>query len=138
MTNRNKAKGDTEERAVLAILRAGGFPHAERTRAGRAEDQGDIFLDNEVGLAPSIIAQCKNVATPNWTAWLGELDDQRRHSKAVHAFLTWKRSRPGGKPPHRLAIMPLDMFTRLLREAGYGDPLEKGCGAAEIEARHDG
>lgn len=135
MTNRNKAKGDTEERAVLAILRAAGFPHAERTRAGRAEDQGDIFLDNAVGLAPSVIAQVKNVATPNWTAWLGELDDQKRRSKAVHAFLTWKRSRPGGKPPHRLAIMPLADYAQLLREAGYGDPLEIDSAPTQTEVK---
>lgn len=125
MSNPNKRKGDQEERDVLAILRANGFPHAERTRPGRMEDQGDIFVTRTTGLAPGVVAQCKNVRTPVWSEWLAQLANQKAASGALVAFLTHKITRRGGKPPIRLAVMELDAFTDLLRAAGHGDPLDK-------------
>lgn len=123
MAHPNKRKGDQEERDVLAILRAAGFPHAERTRPGRMEDHGDIFVTRTQGLAPGVIAQVKNVRTPVWSEWLVQLANQKTRSGALVAFLTHRITRPGGKPPLRLAVMPLDEFTHLLRAAGYGtDP----------------
>ncbi|QIP39683.1 hypothetical protein G9444_2439 [Rhodococcus erythropolis] len=41
----------------------------------------------------------------------------------------------GGKPPHRLAIMPLADYAQLLREAGYGDPLEIDSAPTETEVK---
>lgn len=125
MTNRNKARGDAEERAVLAILRNNGFPHAERTRPGRLEDQGDIFVTRTTGLTPGVIAQTKNVRTPVWSEWMEQLAQQKARSGALIAFLTHRITRRGGKPPIRLAIMPLDEFCTLLRMAGHGDTLEE-------------
>lgn len=123
MTNPNKRKGDQEERDVLGILRASGFPHAERTRAGRREDQGDIFLDVQLGLAPGVVCQVKNVKTPDWSGWCRDLAEQKRLSGAAHAFLSVKRSRPG-KPPLRLAVVELDDYLTMVREAGYGTEIE--------------
>ena len=125
MTNRNKARGDTEERAVLAILRANGFPHAERTRPGRMEDCGDIFVTRTTGLAPGVIAQVKAVKTPVWSEWVEQLANQKARSGALIAFLTHKIIRRGGRQPIRLAIMPMDEFCTLLRMAGHGDTLEE-------------
>ncbi|WP_343466371.1 hypothetical protein AAI421_14550 [Rhodococcus aetherivorans] len=125
MTNRNKARGDAEERAVLAILRNNGFPHAERTRPGRLEDQGDIFVTRTTGLAPGVIAQTKNVRTPVWSEWMEQLAQQKARSGALIAFLTHKIVRRGGRSPIRLAIMPLDDFCTLLRAAGHGDTPEE-------------
>lgn len=113
MTNRNKAKGDKYERDILNLCRAAGFTWAERTRPGRREDEGDIHL------APGLIAQVKDVATPNWRAWLGELQDQIRCARARHGILVVKRRGTAGRQPLHLAVMPLDAMLDLLREAGW-------------------
>ena len=115
MTNRMKAKGDTYERYVLAIVRRLGFPQAERTRPGRREDEGDIHL------APGVIAQCKDVTQVNWRDWLAELEQQRRCARADHGVLVVKRRGVGGRPPLNLAVMPLEHMLRLLCDAGWGD-----------------
>lgn len=110
MANRMKAKGDREEIAVERIIQA-KFPDAKRTRAGRRDDEGDI-------LVPSADAtvQVKAVKTPQWTTWLEELADQKRHSGMATAFLSVKRSRPG-KSPLRLAVMPLEDMLDLIERA---------------------
>lgn len=107
MANRNKARGDIEERAVEKILQ-GTFPDAKRTRAGRREDEGDILI-------PSVGATCqvKNVKTPVWSEWIDGLAAQKAASGMSVAFLSVKRSRPG-KAPLRLAVMPLDEMLELL------------------------
>ena len=111
MANRMKEKGMREERAVLELMREQGFD-AERTRAGRKEDQGDI-------LAPNVSVQVKDVKTPDWSKWVQDLADQKGHAKAEVAFLSVKRSRPG-KSPLRLGVMELGDLLELVRRAGYG------------------
>ena len=115
MTNRLKAKGDQYERDVLKIARRSGFPFAERTRPGRREDEGDIHL------APDVIVQCKDAATPRWREWLAELNAQRLLARSAHGVLVVKRRGSGGRPPIHLAVMPLDDMLRLLCDCGYGD-----------------
>lgn len=107
MANRLKEKGMREEREVEKIVHS-RFPDAKRTRAGRREDEGDI-------LVPSADAtiQVKDVKTPQWSAWIDGLAEQKRNSGASTAFLSVKRSRPG-KSPLRLAVMPLEDFLDLL------------------------
>lgn len=110
MANPNKRRGDSEERAVERIIQ-GRFPDAKRTRAGRREDEGDL-------LSPQgdFTCQVKAVKTPQWSQWLEELADQKRHSGMATAFLSVKRSRPG-KSPLRLAVMPLEDMLELLERA---------------------
>lgn len=116
MTNTNKAKGDRYERDVLTLARRQGFPFAERTRPGRREDQGDIWL------APGLIIQAKDQKTPAWRDWLAELETQRLVARADHGILVVKRRGTGGRSPLNLAVMPLDSMLRLLCESGWGDP----------------
>ncbi|GAA4756184.1 hypothetical protein [Gordonia alkaliphila] len=113
MTNRQKAKGDQYERDILALARAAGFTWAERTRPGRREDEGDIHL------APGVILQTKDVATPQWRTWLTELANQITAARARHGIIVLKRRGAGGRPPLHLAVMPLDAMLELLREAGW-------------------
>lgn len=113
MANPNKNKGDKYERDILAACHAAGFPWAQRTRPGRREDEGDIHL------TPGVILQTKDVATPNWRAWLTELADQIRCARARHGILVVKRRGAGGRPPLHLAVMPLPAMLELLREAGW-------------------
>lgn len=123
MPNAMKAKGDREERAVLEIIRPNGFPDAERTRAGRMEDQGDIHMCWETSIAPGVICAVKDTKVINWSQFLGELDEQLKHSGADVGFLSLKRSRPG-KAPLRVAALPLEDMLYLLRMAGYGTPID--------------
>lgn len=114
-----KDKGDREERAVRDILRANGFPGCERTRAGYTRDAGDLHA------SPGVIVQVKDVKTPDWTKWTTQLADQKCVADADVAFISLKRPRPG-KPPLRLAILPLDEMLPILRRAGYGTPITEG------------
>lgn len=115
MTNRQKARGDQYERDILAVAHKSGFPFAERTRPGRKEDQGDIHM------APGLIVQCKDQKTPEWRAWLAELEKQRIEARAEYGVLVVKRRGAGGRPPLHLAVMSLDDMLRLLCDAGWGD-----------------
>lgn len=110
MANPNKVRGDNEERAVEKIVQE-KFPDAKRTRAGRREDEGDLISPKG-----DFTCQVKAVKTPQWSTWLDELADQKRHSGASTAFLSVKRSRPG-KSPLRLAVMPLGDMLELLERA---------------------
>ena len=99
-----------EERAVEKIIQA-KFPDAKRTRAGRREDEGDLLSSQG-----DFTCQVKSVKTPQWSQWLEELADQKRHSGMATAFLSVKRSRPG-KSPLRLAVMPLEDMLDLIERA---------------------
>ena len=110
MVNANKVRGDREEREVERIVRE-YFPDAKRTRAGRREDCGDV-----VSPGGDWTCQVKAVKTPQWSEWLEDLADQKRHSGMSTAFLSVKRSRPG-KSPLRLAVMALEDYLELLERA---------------------
>lgn len=118
-----KAKGDRYERDIREWLRANGFPGCERTKAGYERDGGDLHLDPVIGVGPGVIAQCKDVRTPVWTEWMDGLRAQVVEARAQVGVLVWKRPRPGKAPLH-LAVMPLEEFSRLLRMAGFGEPIE--------------
>ncbi|ORL06447.1 hypothetical protein [Prescottella equi] len=117
MPNPNKLRGDRAERAVRDYLRANGFPHCERTRAGYTRDAGDLHP------APGLTVQVKDRAQYAWPEWLRQLDEQRDEAKADHAVLVVKR-RGLGDPGNWLAVMPLAAIARLLRDAGYGHDVE--------------
>lgn len=73
MTGRSsKAKGAGAEVAVVNYLRAGGFPYAERRRAGASADTGDI-----VGVSPGLVLEVKNHARLAIPEWLKQLDEER-------------------------------------------------------------
>lgn len=115
MPNPQKRKGDAWERAVAKALQSHGYPHAERTRAGWDDDRGDI------NAAPGLVFQCKDQASKRWSTWLEELDEQIGNAKADHGVLIVKQK---GVPDasQALAVMTLAQWTRLARQAGYGDP----------------
>jgi hypothetical protein len=123
MTNRNKVKGDRFEREHIDFARGNGFPGAERTRAGYERDGGDGHLDPTVGMSPGVISQCKNWASTNWRKWLADLEDQIRNAGAEFGFLVIKR-RGIADPGEQLAVMKVKHIMRLLRRAGYGQPLD--------------
>lgn len=119
MTNANKAKGDRYEREIESFCREAGFADAQRTRAGRREDQGDIHLAF-AGPAPSVVIQTKDVVQVDWRGWLTELTEQTSQAGADHGVLVVKRRGRGATKPLHLAVMPFDAMLQLLKAAGYG------------------
>lgn len=124
MPNPNKIKGDRFEAILRDYFRTAGFFRAAKTKAGYERDAGDIHLDPLVGIGPGVICQAKNVATPRWSEWLAGLEKQITEARAEYGFIAWKR-RGIAKPEQQLAVMPMDQFVRLLRDAGFGQPLEE-------------
>lgn len=120
-----KAKGDRFEIALRDYLRNHGFPWTERTRAGYARDHGDLHL------SPGLIVQAKNRARLCWSEWFTQLAQQRADAGAAHAVLVVRR--PGiARPEDALAVMRVADMARLLRDAGYGEPLHDDQTAAGV------
>ena len=72
MSSPNKRKGDVAERAVrdLATSR---YPGSFKTRAGFNDDLGDVIVSHPAG---RLVLQVKDVASPSWKSWRGQLADQ--------------------------------------------------------------
>jgi len=128
MTSTQKAKGDRFEAAVRDHCRDHGFPWTERTRAGYERDHGDLHLTP----GPGAILQAKNCRTWRLAEWATELAEQQEASGAEHAALVVKRPRVGD-PGKAYAVLELDALLRLLRAAGYGEPLANALTCAPIE-----
>jgi hypothetical protein len=122
MTSSQKRKGDTWEAAVRDYLQTHGFPWTERTRAGYERDWGDLHLVP----TRAVIAQAKNHQRIDLPGWLDELAHQVTESGAAHGFLAVKR-RGVGDPGRSYAVLEVAALARLLREAGYGSPLDDRC-----------
>ncbi|WP_148223477.1 hypothetical protein [Segniliparus rotundus] len=111
-----KQKGDRAEREAGRIAGASGFPWWERMKAGAERDRGDLTL------CPYVIAQvkdCKRISIPEW---LRQLAQQKRNARADVAVLVVKHSIPG-KAPVWSMILPYQEGLRLLRQAGWGEPV---------------
>lgn len=121
MSNPHKDRGDRFENAVRDYVQSRGFPWTERTRAGYARDWGDLHLEP---ITRAVIAQCKNHNRLTFPEWLVQLRQQVARAGARHGFLVVKR-RGVSDPGRSLAVMELEQLLALLREAGYGDPLEE-------------
>lgn len=116
MTSRSKAKGSGAERSVVEHLRANGFPHAERRLAGDSKDRGDIAG------APGIVFEVKNCERTELGAWLDEAVVEQANDGADYGVV-WHKRRGRGDAGAWYATMPAAQLVRLLRQAGYGEPL---------------
>lgn len=115
--NRPKIKGTAGESAVVKWLCENGHPHAERRALQGAADKGDI-----AGL-PGVMIEVKNVKADMWGKWLAETEIETRNAKADVGMLV--RKRVGRSDPGQwFAVMNLETANRLLRLAGFGDPVE--------------
>jgi hypothetical protein len=103
----NKRKGDTFERDVVAVLRAHGFPHAERVlRLGAHEDRGDV--DGLVGFH----VDCKNQKRHDFAGWLDAC--KREACDGVIPVVVVKRRL---KPiADAYVVLELGAFADLIRE----------------------
>ncbi|MGW5430401.1 hypothetical protein ACWET9_24795 [Streptomyces sp. NPDC004059] len=85
MTNKNKAKGSSWERAIVEHLKAAGWPFAERRLAGSNKDRGDIA--GVVG----VVIEAKNTATRKLPEWIDETEVERVNDGAWLGVVWHKR-----------------------------------------------
>lgn len=113
-----RQKGTLAETAFVKYLIAHGFPHAERRALHGTEDKGDIT--GTVGLAWEL----KNHKTYNIPAWMKETQVEADNAKADYGLLVVKPNRIGvDNVADWWVVLPARDAVKLLREAGYGDPL---------------
>jgi hypothetical protein len=114
--SRSKAKGTAWETAICRLLAAEGFPHAERRALKGTADRGDI-----AGIAGWVV-EAKNCARTELAAWLDEASAEQANDGAAYAAV-WHHRRGKASPADGFVTMTGATFIRLLRQAGYGDPL---------------
>lgn len=111
MTNPQKAKGSAYERSIVDYLRQQGFT-VERTRAGWADDRGDIHGINR------FTWECKNQKTMALAGWVDELIVECANAGTDIGAVVHKR-RGKTDAGEQYATMPLRMLIQLIKEAGY-------------------
>lgn len=117
MANRSKRLGTTWENAVVDYLRAHGFPHAERRAQAGTLDRGDI------NAAPGLVIECKNTRRVELALWLEEVRAEVANARA-DIGVVWSKRRGKASAANGYVICDGATFVRLLRDAGYGDPIE--------------
>lgn len=113
----SKAKGSAAERDLVTYLRTAGFPHAERRLAGSAQDRGDL-----AGI-PGVVVEVKNHAATNLAGWVDEAAIEQANDGADYGIVVHKR-RGKGSAGEWYATCTVAQMARLLRQAGYGAPLD--------------
>jgi hypothetical protein len=141
---RPKDIGTAAETAVVRYLQANGFAGAERRALRGGTDAGDITGCQ--GLAWEVKYRDRPVSDAQITAWVAETETERINAAADIGILVVRR--PRANVAAWWAVIPLDVAAylaspydaishggppvrmlladavRLLRGAGYGDPLD--------------
>lgn len=131
---RSLAIGKEGERAAVRALRAAGFPHAARRKAGRFHDALD--LDICPGLIASVKAgeTAKTASLHRVIAWRTEAEEKRQADHADVCLLIVQRRGAGTSRAHlwRCWVLglgrdtwetTLDDACTWLRLTGWGEPL---------------
>jgi hypothetical protein len=114
MTGRSsKAKGYSGENAVVKWLReVGGFPYAERRRAGASKDTGDI-----VGVIPGLCIEVKNHARMALSDWVDQLiEEMGNHSIPAWSGAVIHKRRGKTDVGEWYATMPAHVWLDLIKE----------------------
>ena len=113
-----RQKGTLAETAFVKFLIKHGFPHAERRALHGTEDKGDVT--GTVGLAWEV----KNHKTYQIPQWMKEAQVEAHNAKADYGLLVIKPNRVGADSVSDWwVVLPVGDAVKLLREAGYGNPL---------------
>lgn len=115
--SRSKDKGTRWESAIVDYLAGHGFPWAERRALTGSQDRGDI-----AGV-PAWVVEAKNHATLNLAGWVDEATTEQANAGADYACV-WHHRRGKASPGDGYVTMTGATFVRLIRQAGYGEPLE--------------
>jgi len=150
MTNKPKRIGTAAETAVARFLQANGFPEAERRQLRGVLDAGDITGCRHVCIEVKGGEAAKSASDGDVVAWMKEVRVETLNADAAVGFLVMQRRAVGPKNAGRWwAVLTVDTIRRLvgdpyynttyydqtvrmhladavhlLREGGYGDPLE--------------
>ena len=117
--SRAKQKGTSAETALVRFLQKNGWPLAERRALASANDLGDVV--GTIGLCWEV----KNHKTYKIPAWLDETKVETENSRSDLGILVVKPNGIGLNSVDKWwAIMDVESMTRLLRDAGYGNPNE--------------
>jgi len=110
--SKSKQKGTSAETAVVNWLVSKGRKHVERRTLNGSNDRGDI-----AGI-PLVVLEVKNCVKMELSAWLKELDVEMHNDKADTGVVIHKKK---GTTDVGLwyATMPVDVWYKLLGEAGY-------------------
>ncbi|MFI7468199.1 hypothetical protein [Nonomuraea sp. NPDC049646] len=149
--NRPKARGTAAETAVVRAIRPLGFPHAERRALAGTHDLGDIVGTPGICWEVKGGDAARLASDGQIAAWMVETETERINSRADVGILVVQRKGVGAANAHRWwAHLPLrqvaelanghaltDAYTAdlpvrmllgdlctLLRDAGYGQPLQ--------------
>ncbi|AGL13860.1 hypothetical protein [Actinoplanes sp. N902-109] len=113
----SKDKGTAWESRIVGYLAENGFPHAERRALNGTQDRGDI-----AGV-PGVVIEAKNCKTTSLATWVDEALLEQANDGAAHSAV-WHHRRGKASPADGFVTMTGAGFIRLLREAGYGTPLD--------------
>jgi hypothetical protein len=114
--SRSKAKGTAFETAVCRYLAGEGFPHVERRALSGTQDRGDI-----AGI-PGWVLEVKNCRATTLAAWVDEAAVEQANDGAEYSAV-WHHRVGRAHPSAGYVTMSGATFVRLLRQAGYGEPL---------------
>jgi hypothetical protein len=114
--SRSKRRGTAWETAICRLLAAAGFPHVERRALNGSTDRGDI-----AGI-PGWVIEAKNCQRTELAGWVDEAAVEQANDGAEFSAV-WHHRRGKASPGDGFVTMTGATFMRLLRQAGYGDPL---------------
>ena len=105
--NPSKAKGTAWESAIVAHLKANGFPYAERRALAGSVDRGDI-----AGV-PGVMLEAKACKQLSLSQWMDEVRAQKKNAGAqVGACVIKRRNHSAAKA---YVVMEFDDFLDLIR-----------------------
>lgn len=115
--SKQRAKGTAFETAVCRFLAGEGFPHVERRALAGTTDRGDI-----AGI-PGWVLEVKNCQRAELAGWIDEATIEQANDGAEFSAV-WHHRRGQAQPSAGFVTMTGATFVRLLRRAGYGEPLD--------------
>ena len=115
MSQHRKHRGYASQKIVAEYLAANGWPYAESTGAGRT--------GTDITGTPGLDWEVKARRNLNLVGLIAQMRE-----RAVDGVPSVAVVRPDGMGPASIAdwpaVLPLSDLVVLLRQAGYGDPLE--------------
>lgn len=124
--SRSRGKGTAWETAICRFLAAEGFPHVERRALNGTQDRGDI-----AGI-PGWVLEAKNCVRTELAAWADEAAIEQANDGAAFSAV-WHHRRGKASPSDGFVTMSGATFARLLRQAGYGEPLSEPLERSEAD-----
>ena len=116
--SKSKQKGTLAESAFVKFLQGHGFPGAERRALAGELDKGDITG------TPALTFEVKNHKSYKFPEWIKESKQEKKNAGADYCPLIVKPVGIGvSSVSDWWAVLPVEDMVKLLREAGYGDPL---------------